>query len=509
MLNKNSNFIFRSSLILGILFFISCTDRLDVLDENNPTIETYFKDASELEKGVNAIYSTLRSGEVVGREWFYVHDMRGIECAPGGSQLEAPRAELLNEPKPSSANTVMTTLWTGLYHMVNRANIVLSKASEVDDDTELRDRLVGEAKFLRAWAYFELVAQWGDVPVYTEPVSSSTEYQGLTSTSEIYDIIITDLKDASKSLPESYSSSDLGRATNGAAYALLGKVLMQKGDYEEARDALLEIYGRYTLVDNYMWNFDGDVYDDKGNLVTEGHEFNSESIFEVVFVDKGTNEFNWGNTGEGVSEPMSTIRNQEYGIAWGNIIPSDYALEQFPDNDPRYKYTFFEEGDEILSASSEGPKVLESSDMNIGASTRNGEAKKRFFRKYNIYDWVESGDHPGGINQRLIRYADVLLLLAECEAEIGAPEKAAGYINEVRSRPSVNMPSVNPSNKEEAMEAVIHERAVELCAEEVNNLDLKRWREQGHSSLIQDPKPDQSSTLPIPATEISENPEID
>ena len=84
--------------------------------------------------------------------------------------------------------------------------------------------------------------------------------------------------------------------------------------------------------------------------LTTGHEFNSESIFEVVFVDKGDNNFNWGYNGEGSTSPLSTVRNQEYGITWGNVIPSDQFLNEFEASDPRYKFTIFEEGDKILTA---------------------------------------------------------------------------------------------------------------------------------------------------------------
>ena len=91
-------------------------------------------------------------------------------------------------------------------------------------------------------------------------------------------------------------------------------------------------------------------------------------------------------------------------------------------------------------------------------------------------DWLTFGFHPGGINQRVIRYADVLLMLAECEAEVGTPAQAASYINEVRARPSVNMPPVVLTTHDQAIAAVMHERAVELAGEEVNNIDMLRWR---------------------------------
>src|SRR6185295_15220009 len=100
--------------------------KLNVLDKNNPTTESYFKTAAELQNGVNAIYSSLRSAQLVGREWFFTHDMRGGETWSGGAQLEAPRAELLKQPSPSTSNSVMTSVWQGTYTMINRANVILS-----------------------------------------------------------------------------------------------------------------------------------------------------------------------------------------------------------------------------------------------------------------------------------------------------------------------------------------------------------------------------------------------
>jgi hypothetical protein len=109
----------------------------------------------------------------------------------------------------------------------------------------------------------------------------------------------------------------------------------------------------------------------------------------------------------------------------------------------------------------------------------------------------------------MIRYADVLLMLAECEAEVGTPAQAANYINEVRARPSVNMPAVVLGSKEQAIAAVMHERAVELAGEEINNIDILRWRKKGYyPSIRPDPKPGQTDLFPIPASETSANPLI-
>ena len=295
---KQRNYKMISVGVMLLISIIACDKKLNVTDQNNPTQESYFKTAAELQNGVNSIYSTLRAAELVGREWYFVHDMRGGETWAGGAQLEAPRAELLKQASPAPTNAVMTSVWNGCYQMINRANLVLSKAPGVTDNTSLRDRLVGEAKFLRAWAYFELVSQWGDVPVYTEPITSPTGYKGKSPAAEIYTLIISDLTDAVAKLPLSYSSNDLGRATRGAANTLLGRVQMQKGDYAAAKIALLAVVnsGQYSLV-NFLWNFDGDVANGP-TIVTTGHEFNAEAVFEVFFQDRGDNNFNWGYTGE-------------------------------------------------------------------------------------------------------------------------------------------------------------------------------------------------------------------
>lgn len=494
---------------MTLVIIIACKKKLNVLDTNSPTQESYFKTAAELQNGVNAIYSSLRSGQLMGREWFFVHDMRGGETSSGGVQLEQPRDELLKQPSPASGNAVMTDLWGGCYRMINRANLVLSKSAGVTDNTSLRDRLIGEAKFLRAWAYFELVSQWGDVPMYTEPVTSSTGFKGKEPAANIYALVISDLTDATTKLPASYTGSDLGRATKYAAYAMLGKVQMQKGDYNAAKTALLQVYGKYTLVPNFLWNFDGDLNDGAG-ITASGHEFNTESVFEVAFFDKGDNNFNWAYNGEGSSSPVSTMRPQEYGIVWGNVIPSDRILNEFEAGDPRYKMTFFEEGDHILTkAGTQTGVVMTATDMNVAASTKGAVTIKRVYRKYSDLDWLKSGFHPGGFNQRVIRYADVLLMLAECEAEVGTVAQAAAYINEVRARPTVNMPPVAPATKNDALKAVMHERAVELAGEEVANIDILRWRKKGYfPSIMTDPKPGQTELFPIPNSEMSTNPAI-
>jgi hypothetical protein len=297
-MKKSINKIFLAGIMTTVVM-VSCEKKLNVLDTNSPTQESYFKTAAELEKGVNGAYSILRSTQLLGRSWHYFHSMRGGEVNEGGPQLEGENRELLIQASPQPVNAQVNNIWTGVYQIINRANLVIAKAPGVTDNIALRDRVVGEAKFLRAWAYFELVSQWGDVPMYTEPVVSSTAFKGKEPADNIYTLIVNDLKEAATALPPSYSGDNLGRATKGAANALLGRVLMQKGDYGEAKTALLAVYNSnlYSLVP-FLWNFDGDIKSNNINPAETGHEFNAESVFEVAFVDKGDNGFNWALTGK-------------------------------------------------------------------------------------------------------------------------------------------------------------------------------------------------------------------
>jgi len=499
--------------ILVCAGFQFCQQKLDLTDQNRPTTESYFKTAAELQAGVNAAYSAMRAAGLVGREWFFLHDTRADEVSAGGGQLEAPRRELLEQPTPATSNSVMTDVWRSSYILIGRANLVLLKAPDVTDNTSLRDRVVGEAKFLRAWAYFELVSQWGAVPLYTEPVTSAAGYKAQSPAADIYTLIISDLTDAVAKLPASYGTSDRGRATKGAANALLGRVQMQKGDYAAAKTALLQVVnaGIYSLTNNYVDNFQ------------EETEFNSESVFEVVFFDRGDNNFNWGsyNAGDGASVPISTVRNQEYcPVAWRNLIPSNSYLNSFENTatgaaktDPRYKFSVYETGDLFNN----GTETLTDGAQNGNSSVVNGVTKKVSWRKFMLLykeGQAAAGFHPGGNNQRLIRYADVLLMLAECEAETGGLATAVTYLNQVRARASVAMPAYPTAQyptttKNDVIKAIMHERMVELGDEGMRNLDILRWRSKNYyPAIMADPKPGQVNLLPIPQAERDANPAL-
>jgi tetratricopeptide (TPR) repeat protein len=497
---------------LAAVITFSCNKSLNTINPNVVTTNNYFNTSSQLVEAVNATYGAWRGSNLVGREWFFLHDLRSDDVSTGGSQLEAPRYQiLLGVVDP--ANPIMNANWNSLYTVIHRANTVLDNAPNVKDNPTLVSRVVGEAKFLRGWAYFDLASQWGGVPIYTSTVKTPSDYQPKSPVAAVFAQAASDLKDAAAILPGK-SGTDLGRATASAANAMLARVLMQTGDYQGAKDALLKIptagADGYQLTDRYLDNFE------------EETEFCKESIFEVIFVDKGDNNFNWGSgTGDGASADQTTVRNQEYNpIGWRNLIPSDKALNEFESTatgaaktDPRYSFTFYQTGDTFNN----GNSVLVDADQNGNSSTVHGKTIKVGFRKFQLIykeDRATAAFHPGSNNQRILRYAEVLINLAECENELGNTAAAVAYLNQVRARPSVAMPPYPTaqfpvSTKADVAKAVIHEKTVEMEDEEVRNVDVIRWRAKGYFTTepLSWYSPDKLY-LPIPQSEIDNNPKL-
>jgi len=511
-MKSNKTYKYLVSIGVVVLVIFSCKKGLDTTNPNVVTTDSYFKNSSELTAATNAIYSTWHASNLVAREWFFLHDLRSDDVSSGGSQLEAPRNQILIGVV-DPANPVMNSVWNSLYTVIHRANTVTDNAPLVTDNTALRERLVGEAKFLRGWAYFDLVSQWGSVPLYKTTVKTPADYQPKAKVEDIYAFIVKDLQDAAAILPGK-SGIDKGRATAAAANAMLGRVLMQTGDYAGAKAALLKIptsgADGYALTARFLDNFE------------EETEFNNESIFEMIYSDKGDNNFNWGSgVGDGVSADQTTVRNQEYNpIGWRNLIPSNKMLNEFESTvtgavktDPRYAYTYYQTGDTFNN----GTSTLVPADQNGNSSVVHGTTIKVGFRKFQLIykeDRATASFHPGSNNQRILRYAEVLLNLAECENELGNPAAAVVYLNQVRARPSVAMPlypttQFPVATKNDVVKAIMHEKSVEMTNEEVRNIDILRWRRKGYFAT--EPLSWYNASkefLPIPQAEIDNNPKL-
>jgi len=491
-----------SILFAGLLFFSSCDE--DGLTKTNPngfTTSSYYQNGLHLEKATNAIYGQFTGSDLYGRMMAYLSRCRSDEHASGGPQLEVHNAKLLNGTYDNTIFT-LTAPWQGWYRLIHRANAVIEFGPDIEDptlDPDIKAHRIAEAKFLRAFAYFYLVVYWGDVPLYTETVKSPDGEKATSPESEIYTLLENDLGDIIPILNVTHDDANIGRATKGAAQLLLARVLMHQGKYGEARTVLLDIYnnGPYELVDNYSDNFQ------------EETEYNKESIFEIGFTG---NNFNWWPDGNGDSPAdKGHVMFQDVSpTGWRNLVPSDKLINDFErvsdgdaKDDPRLAETVIFRGDAF---GAENTDTLTQCDYG-------------WYKYSPMYKLNPGGYYISTINYRNMRYAEVLIKLAECENEVGTPDAAIGYLNEIRNRPSVDMPDYPTSNypcdsKDEIYRAIMHESLVEFSNELYRAVELARWRKNDKFSTL-NPEPIEyiannpnKAILPIPSNETNNNSKI-
>lgn len=472
-----------------ILLINSCkTDDLELSNGSAISTATFPTNLAELKGGINATYSPLQSQGLYGRYLFFMYDYMGDDV-----QTNRGSADLLEFKNYTftPTNNDIYLYWKNCYNGISRANFILDKQDNIAAIEEsvisqqLKDKFIGEAKFLRAYYYFLLVSRFGDIPLYT---TTDVSPNGLPKSSkeDVYQLIISDLTDAASKLYLK-STEEAGRATKGSAYALLGKVHLYRGEFTQAKIAFDEVInsGEYSLTSDYFDNFNRDT------------ENNSESVFEVQFVYDNGNAWayaDWGGQDNGYSE--TTFRSAEYGAigGWHNNDPSEELVAEYEAGDPRMHANFYFEGDAHATG------IVTQAQIGIGVTA----AWRKYQLSYSTYS-----DLPGlsDINMRTIRYADVLLMAAEAENEIGGDP--VGKLNMVRTR--VGMPLYGTAEmnatfpvttQSEIFTAIIHERRVELAGEQTRFPDLMRW---GMMNLIPNFQTGKHEFLPIPQKEIDTN----
>ncbi len=469
---KKIKFLFTGiAVVIGV--FISCNEsEIELKNPNQLSAETYFKSSAQLESAVTAAYTYLQEVGNYGRYQYYINDNIGGENYAAGN-LEADKVQMINRDV-DEANNGNIQFWQHNYQGIGRCNFVIANEENFENIAaeEIAARL-GEVRFLRGLFYFHLVTKYGDIPLVLD-LENVAGGRPKTPVSDIYAAIVADLQFATTNLPAK-GTQEVGRPTSGAAWALLGKVLLQNGDAAGAKSALANVTG-YSLVDDYRTNF----------TVAGEIEKNDESIFEV-FYDESTGEGDsWNQNGQGNSE--TTFRAQEYS-GWYNVKPSQELLDEYEDGDTRYAANFYSIDDSDNGTMTNTFNKGNSTFVSGGIGPDDNPA----WRKYQNLDDRESETVSSGINARVLRYADVLLMQAEAEIRSGGSETAAlDFINQVRSRPSVSLPDVNVSGTQAILDAIKHERWVELAGEQSRWLDLQRF--DGDSYL-----------LPIPNVELQGN----
>lgn len=340
---------------------------------------------------------------------------------------------------------VLISSWQRYYRLITRVNTILTRIEGLEKTViPNKDRHVGEARFLRALAYFDLIRIFGDVPMIRTLITTEEAYTlGRDKVDKIYDeVIIKDLLDAEAKLPVSYTGANVGRATKGAARALLGRVYLNRKDFPKAEAKLAEVIPMgYALLRNY-----NDLFDYTKN------EHHSEYIFDVEY-EEGIGE---GSNFTNLFIPNWVVASDFYGV-----------------KGPRGETGSPTEG---LFAAYTATDLRKDISVAKGITDRTGKyiplptsGVQSFTKKYMTP--VATGSDSRA-NWKVIRYADVLLMLAEALNENGKTTESLTYLNQVRSRAGV--PVITAGTKEDIREKIYAERRLELFMEGHRWFDLVR-----------------------------------
>src|SRR5947199_9859998 len=257
--------------LAALLFATSCDGFLDPDPSDVITPENFYKTSSDAIAATNAVYESTKWSYWLG--FWYISDIATDDII-AGPRFGADGHRMADYIFDSS-EWPMGDMWGSAYGIINRANTVLDRVPAITMDPTLRDRLLNETRFLRANAYFDLVRSFGDVPLLEHEVKSLDGLRvSRTAAADVYALIVSDLQQAAAGLPASYTGSDIGRVTSGAARAMLAKVYLTRQDWANAAQTAGQLIAtnRYTLLPNWRDCF---------KISTE--IINSESIFEINY----------------------------------------------------------------------------------------------------------------------------------------------------------------------------------------------------------------------------------
>lgn len=394
-------------------------------------------------------------------------------------------------------------LWQTTYKGVQRSNTILEKLGDAAQlPAAKKKEFDGEARFLRAYYNFFLAIHFGTPPLITKTATALEETRSVNSKpGELWDIVVADLKTARDALPEKWDDGNVGRATKGSATALLGKVLIYRAQWEskpafyaEAATEFQSLVGKYALAKNFMDNF------------TVPTENNPESIFEIQMGIGGFNpwlpaDFNFRNGGADVSAGTGRLIFFRAACGPNGICAPGFNAQgygrtemtvgiqrEFEPGDPRRPATLFIEGDIYDTGDNANGSKITGAYIYKSAYAGTGSTPAKYVRKDNNIDFRSNLSVN---NERVIRYADVLLMLAECKI-LGAAKDLAGaaaLINQVRRRADATakiLPDVKVGTETELFTALRHERRVELALESHRYNDIVRWQRAGKIDVKKD-----------------------
>jgi hypothetical protein len=472
----------------------SCEDYLDLKPISEETIDNAYVTGSQLEAALTGVYESFQSSDYYVWDNVLFQDVMSDNYYAGGDN---PEIFAIDAVRVTPTNGRVFGAWSSIYNAISKANLVMERVPALQDPNlseERRAQMLGEAAFLRAYHYYNLVKMWGGVPLVLETVKSAdpAEVRKPRNTAEeVYAQIIADLEYAlDNRLPDSYGgdpSVNKARATKGAANALLAHVYAQKPspDYNKVllyANAVINSPAGYSLLQDYRHLFDG------------AHFNNDESIMEVQFL--GANEGNWA--------PQMHLPPSISGDTWRKFVTPSHNLVN----------AFDSEGDEVRKDAS----ILFEAAPWVDEFWGNATGSEIPF----AYKWKYAMGWASTDRQYIFRLGDIILLKAEALNELNRPTEAATEVNTIRRR--VQLPAVaeaTAASQEAMREVILKERRLELAQEAHRWDDLRRYNvaiEVMNSLNETDLRTGQPVNynvtqsdllLPIPQQEINRNPALE
>ena len=423
-----------------------------------------------LEGQIFGLYSNLRnSAGFTTIPWLGVHDFRSDDSEKGsdpsdGAEWVAPFDRYAYVKDLWATNQY----WDDHYSLINLANTAIQTADslKLSDPSSLIN--VAEARFLRAYSYFDLVRTFGEVPMIDFRIYNAIQANIAKSTvSEIYKLIDDDLVFAAQHLPPNWVSGVdnkyPGRLTSGAAKTLQAKAYLFRSSWGQAMGLCQQVITsqQYSLFSSYYG-----IFKDAG-------ENCSESIFEIQASVSPNGAVDNG-CGFATTQGVRASNASGWNLGWGWNTPTDSLVSAYESGDVRKGSTI------LFSGMSDDPstggygRVLPNSTFDVPA----GALPRKYWNKKIYADpayraSTGHSDNPNWINKRVLRYADIILMAAEASNETGNGELAATYLNQVRAR--VSMPAVTFVNQTQMRDAIKHERRIEFALEGERFFDLVRW----------------------------------
>lgn len=487
---KNNNHTISNILLLGLTMTIlsSCDDFLTEDLKGTFSSTTFYQNDKQAIQALNGAYQALAFGNPNNAIWVF-GDVASDDAVKGGNPGDQSEITYIDEFTADANNGFVGNFWSFLYEAVARANNVIANVPAVPMDEGPKNRIIGEARFIRAYSYFHLVNVYGKVPLKLLPqLSFETIHIGLSEVSDIYLQIEKDLTEAAAVLPPSYSSADAGRVTRGAALAMLGKVNLYQQKWSAAIDCFhqVEALGIYGLLPRYA------------DLFTLANENSRESLFEIQqLADQNP------ATGSALNQWFAPAHEGGYYFN----APTQGLVDAF-------EKTTAGEVDPRLDASigREGQPWLNGDLFNAGWSPTGYLTKKH---QQPLSEVSSSLKGDGGLNYIYLRFADLLLMKAEAFNEMSSPDSAKTNLNRVRQRARAGFPGTPPadlladitlSDQNSLRSAIQHERRVELAQEFHRYFDLMRWGKAiAEAALGPEFSYETRRYFPIPQAELDSN----